>query len=107
MPILKNRRFVAALLSALLWATTAAALAQPAPKTTERSRRSRPPKAERAELRQKLTALKQIDRPDRKRAQDHAADALAEFGERDFQRQPRAARAGAGTKADPGPAAIS
>ena len=76
MPILKNRRFLAALLSALLWVTTAAALAQPAPKTTERSRQKQAAESERAELRQKLSTLKQsIDRTES--AHSQAADALA------------------------------
>ncbi|MGB7481035.1 MAG: peptidoglycan DD-metalloendopeptidase family protein [Burkholderiaceae bacterium] len=60
----------------LLVALAAAALAQ-APKTTERSRQKQAAESERAELRQKLSALKQsIDQTES--AHSRAADALAD-----------------------------
>jgi septal ring factor EnvC (AmiA/AmiB activator) len=73
MPTLLIRCF---LLPALLLALTAAAQAQPTLKNTERSRQKQAIENQRAELRQKLNALKQsIDQTES--AHSRAADALA------------------------------
>ncbi|MGB6055923.1 MAG: protease, partial [Burkholderiaceae bacterium] len=72
MPLVRIRLLIAPLLLAL----AAAALAQ-APKATERSRQKQAAESERAELRQKLSALKQsIDQTES--AHSRAADALAD-----------------------------
>lgn len=74
---IRTARPLAAALLALLLIDTGAALAQPAPKVTERSRQKQAVESERADLRQKLSALKHsIEQTENARGQ--AADALAD-----------------------------